>query len=190
VTDASEQLLSWARRLDATADGQPLRASIFIDDAYLFHVLKDEFRGAKFPWALAASILAPGFHTVATSLYAAPPEDPETRVRFDGFRKFMEQAQGVQMRLGVLSGAPGGKYEQKQVDVLLAVDLVLSVCQARTDVVVLLAGDSDFVPAVRAAREMGAYTILWHGDPRWASNELRESCDERHRLTHIEIQVT
>jgi uncharacterized LabA/DUF88 family protein len=191
VTESRSQLGDWARRLEATADGQPLRAGIFVDEAYLYCVLRDEFHGARFPWRLTPSILAPGFRTVATNVYTTPPADAEERTGFETFRKIIEQENGYSLRLGVLvpSKAPGKRYEQKQVDVMLAVDMVLLVSESRADVVVLVAGDQDFVPAVKAVRERGAYVVLWHGPDAWTSGELKKACDENHRLTHNEIQV-
>lgn len=190
MTELRSQLSMWARKLEATADGQPLRAGIFIDEAYLYCVLRDEFQGARFPWKLAPSILAPGFRTVMTNVYTTAPIDMEERTGYEAFKRIVEEG-GCDLRLGVLvpSTQPGKRYEQKQVDVLLAVDMVLLASQSQADVVVLVAGDQDFVPALRAARDLGVYTVLWHGADAWTSSELRKACDENHRLTHNEIRV-
>ena len=52
--------------------------------------------------------------------------------------------------------------------------------------VALLAGDSDFTPAIEAVKREGVLTTLWHGsrsDQTTPSRELVEICDERHELT-------
>ena len=63
------------------------------------------------------------------------------------------------MRLGKLQKRWDGKkeyFEQKRVDVLLSVDLVRHAAAGHIQHAVLIAGDSDFVPAVEAAKEHGS----------------------------------
>ncbi|MBI4669909.1 MAG: NYN domain-containing protein [Elusimicrobia bacterium] len=72
-------------------------------------------------------------------------------------------------------------FEQKRVDVLLSVDIVsLSATKNITDVI-LVAGDSDLIPAVIAAKNMGVLVTLWHG--KTPHNDLERVCDERRQFT-------
>ncbi len=51
----------------------------------------------------------------------------------------------------------------------------------------LLAGDSDFLPAIEAAKLEGAVIHLFHG--RAPHDELRTCCDERTRIDHALIDA-
>lgn len=51
---------------------------------------------------------------------------------------------------------------------------------------VLVSGDSDFVPAVKAAKDAGVLTIVYYsrGAPDvYAHDDLLDCCDERYELS-------
>ena len=77
------------------------------------------------------------------------------------------------------------KFGQKLVDVLLSVDLVRLAWSKQADYLVLIAGDSDFVPAVRAAKDAGAVVKVVYAKTSTTAlhTELRQVCDERFELT-------
>lgn len=60
-----------------------------------------------------------------------------------------------EVRLGRLVEASDGKYKQKGVDMLLAIDMVTKAYESYYDVAVLLAGDDDMVDLVDAAKDAG-----------------------------------
>lgn len=64
------------------------------------------------------------------------------------------------------------------VDILMAVDLVHLSFQNKIQRAVLLANDSDFVPAIRIARDAGTIVELYYGVPPRPHDELRNACDE------------
>lgn len=73
-----------------------------------------------------------------------------------------------------------GKYEQKGVDTLLSIDLVNLAASGKISDASLLAGDSDFIPAVKVAKNHGVNVFLYHASDRdWYHNSLWEICDER-----------
>jgi uncharacterized LabA/DUF88 family protein len=65
---------------------------------------------------------------------------------------------------------------QKMVDTKLGVDITSLALKKQIDTIILVAGDSDFVPAAKMARKEGIDFIL---DPMWgnASNSLTEHID-------------
>ena len=67
------------------------------------------------------------------------------------------------------------------VDILLGVDMVLLAVKGHVSEVVLLAGDSDFIPAVTAAKSEGVIVRLVHG--RAPHRALLQEVDERVRIT-------
>jgi uncharacterized LabA/DUF88 family protein len=63
------------------------------------------------------------------------------------------------------------------------VDLVKLSSSNRIDKAVLVSGDSDFVPAVRAAKDAGVIVELYYSKGQNLSNELYQICDARFVIT-------
>jgi hypothetical protein len=90
-----------------------------------------------------------------------------------------------QVRLGKLERRWDGQkeyFEQKRVDVLLSCDLVRHAAAGHIQHAILVAGDSDFIPAVSAAKESGVTVSLWHGPGNTVHKDLITLCDEAHEL--------
>ena len=166
------------------------RVAIFIDGAYLDFVLKDEFQDARVNYEALSKHLAGDSDILRTYYYHCPayqgnPPTKEQSERYATQRKFfaaLEDIPRYTVRLGRLayrgndlSGHP--KYEQKRVDILLGVDLVQLAAKQAIQEAILVAGDSDFIPAVVAAKQEGVLVRLFHGVR--PHNELRLECDER-----------
>ena len=66
------------------------------------------------------------------------------------------------------------------------VDMALLAGKGCVDRMVLLSGDTDYVPAIEAVKREGVLAVLWHGrlgSRVGPSRELFEACDERRELT-------
>jgi len=70
------------------------------------------------------------------------------------------------------------RYEQKMVDILLAIDLVQLSVQHQIQRAVLLANDSDFVPAIEISRSAGTVVELYYHIPPRPHDELMAACDD------------
>ena len=166
------------------------RVAIFIDGAYLDFVLRDEFKGARIDYEALSKHIAGDSDILRTYYYHCPtyqgnPPTKEESERYATQRRFFSALENIPrytVRLGRL--APRGKdqsghpkYEQKRVDILLGVDLVQLAAKQAIQEAVLVAGDSDFIPAVTAAKHEGVLVRLFHGDT--AHSELWRECDER-----------
>ena len=70
-------------------------------------------------------------------------------------------------------------FQQKAVDMRIGMDIATLTLKKQADIIVLVVGDSDFVPAARMARREGARIIL---DPLWQSvtPDLSEHVDQLH----------
>ena len=86
-----------------------------------------------------------------------------------------------QFRQGRLRKNKSGQYEQKGVDVLLAIDMVRLCSTKQIDTAVLITGDSDLVPAVEACKIEGAIVQIYY-DKSSVSDELLNVCDERYEM--------
>ena len=75
-------------------------------------------------------------------------------------------------------------FEQKRVDIYLGVDLVLLAVKQRIHRAILITGDSDFLPAIRAAKNEGVVIHLFHGTgPQQPHRDLWEEVDDRTVIT-------
>ncbi len=173
-----------------------MRAAIFIDGGYLIKQLQDarltpDYRN------LAAYLLKPLRRNVQLDLmrcyfyYCPPwmsdrPTEAELR-RMAAHERFMaelqEQCDRWQVRLGKLERRREGDKEvfaQKRVDVQLSVDMVQHAAAGHIQHAVLVAGDSDFIPAVIATKQSGATLTLWCDKDRSVHRDLMLHADEVH----------
>jgi len=177
------------------------RAAIFIDGAYLDKLLENEFGRAQIDYGRLADELAQGADILRTYYYHCPPyqSNPPTtdesqrtaaRNRFFAALSRLPRFQVRQGKLAYRGKDQNGQpiFVQKRVDIMLGVDMVQLAATRQIAKAVLLAGDSDFVPAVEAVKQHGVLTVLWHGPIRAGRNstvhqELWDACDERFPLT-------
>ena len=86
-----------------------------------------------------------------------------------------------QVRLGKL-GRVGEEFVQKRVNILLAVELVRRSWAKNIGTAVLVTGDSDFVPAIEAAKDAGVLVQLWYSRNS-VHTELINAVDEYFPIT-------
>jgi uncharacterized LabA/DUF88 family protein len=84
------------------------------------------------------------------------------------------------VRLGSLTGTAKNR-RQKEVDILLAVDMMNHAVRQNAQKVLLLAGDRDFKPVVESLVNMGVFVEVL-GDKRNTSMELARAADVYHRI--------
>jgi len=175
-------------------EGSVARAAVFIDAAYLNFTLRDEFGTPKIDHQkLAVRLTPPGLDLLRTYYYCCPPyqsnpatqDERDRKGRFDKFEAGLRALPRFEVRLGVLAYRgldPAGKpqFEQKRVDILLGVDLVRLAAKSQITEAVLVAGDSDFLPAIAAAKDDGVLIRLFHG--RTPHQALIQIADERTRI--------
>ena len=171
----------------------PDRSAIFIDGAYLFYLLRDEYSGARIDYEALSKALSQGTELLRTYYYSSLPfqSSPPTQQESALYARTRNFLSGLRMlhrhtiRLGRTErrgfradGSP--IFEQKRVDILLAVDLVKLSADEHIQQAILVAGDSDFIPAIEAAKSEGVIVKLHHGrNPHY---ELLEEVDEHYRI--------
>lgn len=172
-----------------------MRAAIFIDGGYVQSQFKQNKIEPDYK-QIANYFLEPLRKTIPLDLlrcyyYYCPPymsqEPTEDEIkRMEAHEEFFQDIVSLDrwsMRLGKLQKKWEGKkevYEQKRVDVLLSVDLVRHAAAGHIQHAVLVAGDSDFIPAVEAAKEHGVTLSLWCGNYNTAHRDLIALADEVH----------
>ena len=79
--------------------------------------------------------------------------------------------------------------QQKRTDLLLGLDFAMMSAKRQISHAAVVAGDSDFLPAFKAAKQEGVSVWLFHGPGRSTgrdssyADELWQAADERYELT-------
>lgn len=173
------------------------RVAIFIDGGYLDWIAMHELKQAKIDYGKFSEALAGGRELLRTYYYHCEPyqSNPPTADEIDRFSKnqaFLARLNKLphfEIRLGKLAyrgkNAEDGKpiLVQKRVDIMLGVDMVLLAVKRTISHAVLVAGDSDFLPAVQVAKDEGVSLHLYHGVEQNPHKDLWDKCDDRTAIT-------
>lgn len=166
------------------------RAGVFIDGAYLDKAKKALYGEERPRLDLAGmsdSLVSPTerlrtyyYHCLPYRGEPPTPEESRRTSAMTSYLQYMRRLPRFEVKLGRLVRRGEG-FEQKRVDILLAVDLVRLSWGSQIDRAAVLTGDSDFVPAVQAAKDAGVVVKLFYF-PGAINDELYESCDEKEVL--------
>lgn len=173
------------------------RMAIFVDGGYLDWILRDS--GApRIDYEKLAAWIARDHELLRTYYYhclpyQSSPPSREEAARFGAKQRFfaaLRRLDRFEVREGKLEyrGTDRGTgtpiFEQKRVDILLAVDLVLLATRHRIDTAAVISGDSDFLPAIAAAKNEGVMIHLCHGvGPTRPHRDLWDVADIRTTIT-------
>lgn len=172
------------------------RVAIFVDGGYLDKVLKKGSRDIRIDYQKLCDYIAGCFpHDVEILRayyyhclpYQSSPPTPEQSERFGARQRFYDalgKLPRFEVRLGRLArrGSPDNyHYEQKMVDALLSIDLVSLSLKNKIAYAAIVTGDSDFVPAIKVARDEGVCIWLFHVER--PHNDIWDIADERVELT-------
>ncbi len=169
------------------------RIAIFIDGGYIKKIL-ESFDRPRIDYELLSKEISEDGDLLRTYYYDCPPyvssrpteEEKKRQSNFDRFYRSLEALPRYQTRLGRLARyqtVDGPKFVQKKVDVLLAVDLVRLACEHQIQKAALIAGDSDFVPAIEIAKDAGTVVALYYYSNPKPHDELLRVCDERNLIS-------
>lgn len=189
--------MNWVALVISAQGGCMNRVAVFIDGGYIDRVLRDEFGNAKISYEAFSREIAvrirPDINLLRTCYYhclpyKSNPPTPEESAMYASRQNFIAAINRLprfEVKLGRLARrGPDihGRYnfEQKMVDVLLSIDLVLLSAKGQVTDIAIVAGDADFVPAIEVAKREGVSIWLFHGDR--PNNELWVIADERIRI--------
>ena len=168
------------------------KAVILIDGGYLRAILKEFYQETPIDFLALSDELCGNCERFRTYYYICPPYQssnptPDERRRTSEMDKLLFNLRRLprfEVRLGRLrrTGNPSHLFEQKGVDVLLSIDMTQLSASHTVDHLVLMSGDSDFVPAVRVAKDNMTLVKLVYQEGQ-TSDELFSICDDRMRIT-------
>lgn len=165
------------------------RAVVFIDNHYLECVLRDEFQSVRIDYLLLPNEITAGYLRLRTYVYDALPyqgspptrEESERVGKKQEFFNKIESYPSTEVRQGKQKLREWG-FIQKAVDVLLAMDMITISVKRQIQKAVLISGDADFVPVVKACKNEGVSVTLYCS-ARTPVDELGKACDERYYIT-------
>jgi uncharacterized LabA/DUF88 family protein len=172
-------------------------AAIFVDGGYFDRVSRD-CGSPRIDFGKLATELAKPNDLLRTYYYHCLPYQsvPPTQEEIDrhlGKQRFfsaLNRLNRFEVREGKLEFRGVDKdtlkpiFEQKRVDIYLGVDLVLLAVKNKIARAILITGDSDFLPAIRAAKNEGVLIHLYHGSgPQQPHRDLWEEADDRTLIT-------
>jgi uncharacterized LabA/DUF88 family protein len=173
------------------------QAAVFIDGGYLAKVMSQEFGSPRIAFEKLAIKMAGDDELFRAYYYNCLPYQGthpsfEESERYGKARRFMDALNRLprfEVRLGRIAArgidsVTGERiFQQKRVDIMLGVDLVLLAAKGRIHRAALFTGDSDFIPAVQIAKNEGVHVHLFHGNRGQVHDEIWTSADDRTQVT-------
>jgi len=159
------------------------RVVIFIDGSNIFHAIRA--LNIKIDYSKLVNLLADGKYLIRAYYYSAMPrvEDVEKDTpEWDSLmrqRKFISELKnmGIKPRMANLRKLATGEWLEKEVDIMLATDMLALAFRNAYDTAVLVSGDSDFCYTVETIQDLGK-RVINATFKRNSSPLLRAVCDE------------
>jgi uncharacterized LabA/DUF88 family protein len=166
------------------------KSAVFIDGAYLNKILKNCFNKREIDYLKLCDFISEKLELtrIRTYFYHCLPlvrgGNKEDEYRHSNMQRFISNIKRLprfEIKLGKLQ-LIGGQFRQKMVDVLMSLDIVDICANGKVQQIIILAGDSDFVPAIKKAKDCGIIVHLFY-HPSSIHNELLDEVDESHVLS-------
>lgn len=129
---------------------------IFIDNSNLFHSF--QFLNFHCDYSKLKQIINGKRNLVEANIYTGlmyPVRDKE-KAWFSSLTKM-----GYNLKTRAIKVAPNGKKSEKRIDVLMAVDIISSAYEKQVDTIIIVSGDSDFVPVVKKLMDLNKKVEIW-----------------------------
>ena len=168
------------------------KAIVFVDAGY-FSKLLTAFGRPKIDFAKFSDLLCQraSSERLRTLYYDSMPYQSSNpsdidKNRYASKRKFVSRLNKLprfEVRLGKLQRI-GDAFRQKGVDTLLAIDLTRYAWRGVIQKAIVIAGDRDFVPAIKEARFAGVIVQIYYSraESTFLSDELLEASDEQFEI--------
>jgi uncharacterized LabA/DUF88 family protein len=172
------------------------RIAIFIDGAHLSKLLSIYFGKIKIDYAKLAHWIADGSDILRVYYYdclpyQSNPPTPTEHKLYSSRRAFhynLNRLPKFEVKEGKLAYRGTNQngdpiFEQKMVDIMLAVDLVNLSFKRVISRAAIITGDSDFIPAIQVSKGEGIAIQLIHGPTKSFHDKLWNEVDERRNIT-------
>lgn len=163
------------------------KTSIFIDGGYLNRILKNNFNAVVIDYRKLSEFISKSLelNNLRTYYYTCMPirrkgnyVDGKRYIKMQKFLGNLRRLPRFEVKLGKLQ-LVGGQFKQKMVDVLMSIDIIKKSFGKEVKQIILIAGDADFVPAIKTAKDQDVIVHLFY-HPSSVHNELLDEIDEPH----------
>lgn len=165
------------------------KCGIFIDGAYLNKILKTHFKEVRIDYLKLCDKICSDLklNRLRTYFYHCIPlvrmDNREETIKKANMQRFLNKINRLprfEVKLGRLQ-IIGGQFKQKMIDVLMSLDITTMCYENQIQHAILIAGDADFVPAIKKAKDYGAIIHLYY-HPSSVHNEILDEIDELHEI--------
>jgi uncharacterized LabA/DUF88 family protein len=154
------------------------RVVVFVDGSNFYRCLKQSQGTHRVDYLKLCKKLAGQRKLIRIYYYNAVVRREDGEERYQEQQRFLEMLRKVpylELRLGRLEKR-GDAVVQKGIDVQIATDMLRFAYGNAYDTGILISGDADFVPAVKAVKDLGKH-VENAFVKRGQSRELRQTCD-------------
>lgn len=158
------------------------RVIIFIDGSNLFHAIR--YLNIRIDYQKLVDFLTEGRRLIRAYFYGAMPHEKDVKKNTPEWeslirqKRFLEELSlmGIKVKTAHLKKLPSGEYVEKEVDIMLATDMLSMAYMNTYDTAVLISGDSDFSYTVEEVQRIGK-RVENASFKRTSSYQLRKACD-------------
>ncbi len=163
------------------------RASIFIDGGYSNRILKSYFATPDIDYEKLSDNICKQLQLkrLRTYYYTCMPlrrkGNENDEMKYNNMQRFLTNLRRLprfEVKLGELQMI-GGQFRQKMVDLLMSLDIIDCSSNKQIQHIIILAGDADFVPAIKRAKGKGVIVHLFY-HPSSVHNQILDEVDELH----------
>ncbi len=165
------------------------KCAIFVDGGYLSKIIKKYFKSIPLDYLKFSNKICfdLNLNRLRTYVYHCLPlirkgnnEDIERKVNMEKFLAKLRRLARFEVKLGKLQ-LIGNQFKQKMIDVLMSLDIATMSYENQIQHIILIAGDADFVPAIKKAKDYGVIVHLYY-HPSAVHNEILDEIDELHEI--------
>ncbi len=159
------------------------RVVIFIDGSNFYHGLKKDIGDADIDFQKFGQVVCGDRKLIRIHYYNAPLDLSHDKEKYKRQQKFFDKLRSIQSFKLILVRMQKRKiddkiyYVVKGDDINIAVDMVMLAQSNSYDTAVLVSGDGDFVPAVKAVQTFGKHVENYYFKTGH-SWHLRQACDK------------
>jgi len=170
-----------------------MKVSIFIDGNNFYFGLKRIYKDRKnlidFSFERFCNILAEDNDIVDIIYYNAPLDRTQNLEKYKSQQRFFDKIKRIPKFKLILcnlvkrkiKGTEKYYYVLKEDDIHMAVDMVEGSSDNKYDIAIVVSGDGDFIPAVKAVQRKGKIVINAFFS-KTSSTNLKQTCDKSIRL--------
>ncbi len=158
------------------------RVVVFIDGSNLFHAVR--YMNIKIDYQKLVEFLKEDRRLIRAYFYGAVPQEKDIKKNTPEWESLMRQKRfleelslsGLKVKTANLRRLPSGEFLEKEVDIMLATDMLSMAYMNVYDTAVLVSGDSDFAYTVEEVQRIGK-RVENATFKRTSSYKLRKVCD-------------